>query len=84
MNREQYILKELEMMRADCRKDGISPEEWIQTNAVQYSSRHVKKLDPQRNSALDFWFVSRFFFVLGDFFRKVFQPFKVNRVRKHV
>ena len=85
MNREQYIIDELAIMRSECRKQGISAQEWIQRNAAQYSERHLRRLRiADKNIELRFWFLGRFFWVLTHFARKILQPFKVNRIQKDV
>lgn len=45
METERYILDELETMLADCEREHISPEEWIEKNAVRYFKEHVDGLD---------------------------------------
>ncbi|MBI1882849.1 MAG: hypothetical protein HYS08_01395 [Chlamydiae bacterium] len=47
MSAKDYILKEVELMKEECRRLGIKPEEWIARFAVQYHqtfSQQVLKL----------------------------------------
>ncbi|MBI1870695.1 MAG: hypothetical protein HYS07_05825 [Chlamydiae bacterium] len=42
MNDKDYITKELELMKHECERDHLCPEEWVRRNAVKYHELHSK------------------------------------------
>ena len=44
MSNKDYILKEKKLMEKDCKKMGISPEEWVSRFAVVYYEKYASKI----------------------------------------
>lgn len=44
MSPQHYILKEKKIMEKECRRKGISPDEWISKHAVAYHNKYAHKV----------------------------------------
>lgn len=44
MTTKEYILKEKRLMERDCRRKGISPNEWVSRFAKSYHQRYANRV----------------------------------------
>ncbi|MBI1871035.1 MAG: hypothetical protein HYS07_07580 [Chlamydiae bacterium] len=44
MSTREYILNQVEMMRKECKKLHITPEEWVIRYAEKYHDEHVSEV----------------------------------------
>lgn len=45
MNTAEYIRRELELMKSDCRRMNISAEEWVSRYAKRYHQLHAQEIN---------------------------------------
>lgn len=53
MSDEEYIHKELELMKKECERDHINFEEWIAKNAIRYYELYSKEVVEQHKRRAD-------------------------------